>query len=40
MAPTDFLPTNIYLFETVNQELENINQLFISNKLSLNIKKT
>ena len=29
-----------YLFQIVNQELENINQWFISNKLSLNIKKT
>ena len=28
-----------YLFQIVNQELENINQWFISNKLSLNIKK-
>ena len=28
-----------YLFEIVNQELENITQRFISNKLSLNIKK-
>ena len=28
-----------YLFQVVNQELENINQWFISNKLSLNIKK-
>ena len=27
-----------YLFQVVNQELENINQWFISNKLSLNIK--
>ena len=26
-----------YLFQIVNQELENINQWFISNKLSLNI---
>ena len=26
-----------YLFQVVNQELENINQWFISNKLSLNI---
>ena len=29
-----------YLFQIVNQELENIKQWFISNKLSLNIKKT
>ena len=29
-----------YLFQIVNQELENINQWFISNELSLNIKKT
>ena len=29
-----------YLFEIVNQELENINQWFVSNKLSLNIEKT
>ena len=29
-----------YLFQIVNQELENINQCFFSNKLSLNIKKT
>ena len=29
-----------YLFQIVNQELGNINQWFISNKLSLNIKKT
>ena len=29
-----------YLSQIVNQELENINQWFISNKLSLNIKKT
>ena len=28
-----------YLFQIVNQELENINQWFISNTLSLNIKK-
>lgn len=28
-----------YLFQGVNQELENINQWFFSNKLSLNIKK-
>ena len=28
-----------YLFHIVNQELENINQWFISNKLALNIKK-
>ena len=28
-----------YLFQIVNKELENINQSFISNKLSLNIKK-
>ena len=28
-----------YLFQIVNQELENINQWFVSNKLSLNIKK-
>ena len=27
-----------YLFRIVNQELENINQCFISNNLSLNIK--
>ena len=27
-----------YLFQIVNQELENINQWFISNELSLNIK--
>ena len=26
-----------YLFQIVNQELENINQWFISNKLSLNL---
>ena len=29
-----------YLFQIVNQELENINQWFVSNKLSLSIKKT
>ena len=29
-----------YLFQIVNQELENINQWFVSNKLSLNIKIT
>ena len=29
-----------YLFQIVNQELENISKWFISNKLSLNIKKT
>ena len=29
-----------YLFQTVNKKLENINQWFISKKLSLNIKKT
>ena len=29
-----------YLFQIVNQELENINQWFISNELSLNIKRT
>ena len=29
-----------YLFQIVNQELENINQWFTSNELSLNIKKT
>ena len=28
-----------YLFQTINQEFENINQWFISNKLSLNMKK-
>ena len=28
-----------YLFQIVNQELENINQWFVSSKLSLNIKK-
>ena len=28
------------LFQIINQELENINKWFISNKLSLNIKKT
>ena len=28
-----------HLFQVVNQELENINQSFVSNKLSLNIKK-
>ena len=28
------------LFQIINQELENINQWFISHKLSLNIKKT
>ena len=28
-----------YLFQIVNQESENINQWFVSNKLSLNIKK-
>ena len=28
-----------YLFQIVNQELENINQWFVSNKLSLNIRK-
>ena len=29
-----------YLFQIVNQELENIKQWFLSNKLSINIKKT
>ena len=29
-----------YLFQIVNEELENINQWFASNKLSLNIKET
>ena len=29
----------IYLFQRVNQEFENINQWFVSNKHSLNIKK-
>ena len=29
-----------YLFQIVNQELKNINQWFVSNKLSRNIKKT
>ena len=29
-----------YLFETVNLQLERINQWFISNKLSLNVSKT
>ena len=29
-----------YFFQRVNQELENSNQWFISNKLSVNIKKT
>ena len=29
-----------YLFQIVNQELENVNQWFISNKLSLNIRNT
>ena len=40
--PTYFLHTKIlgHLFQIKNQELENINQWFISNKLSLNIKKT
>ena len=28
------------LFDTVNKELENINEWFISNRLSLNVKKT
>ena len=28
-----------YLFQIVNQELENIKQWFLSNKLSINIKK-
>ena len=28
-----------YLFQIVNQELENIKQWFLSNKLSMNIKK-
>ena len=28
-----------YLFQIVNQEFENINQWFISNKLSLKMKK-
>ena len=28
-----------YLFQIVNQELENIKQWFVSNKLSLNIRK-
>jgi len=28
------------LFNTVNQELKKLNEWFISNKLSLNIKKT
>ena len=28
------------LFSTVNRELQNINEWFISNKLSLNVKKT
>ena len=27
------------LFSTVNKELQNINEWFISNKLSLNLKK-
>ena len=42
MTPTYFLHTKVikYLFQIVNQELESINQWFISNKLSLNIKKT
>ena len=50
MIPTYFLHTKILdikyliiwcyiLIIIVNQELENINQWFISNKLSLNIKK-
>ena len=29
-----------FLFSTVNRELQNINEWFISNKLSLNVKKT
>ena len=29
-----------HLFSTVNDELKHINQWFISNKLSLNVKKT
>ena len=29
-----------YLFEMVNLQLERINQWFISNKLSLNVRKT
>ena len=28
-----------FLFSTVNRELQNINEWFISNKLSLNVKK-
>ena len=36
MTPTYFLHTKIL----VNQELENVNHWFVSNKLSLNIKKT
>ena len=35
-----FTPQDIkYLFQIVNQELQNIKQWFILNKLSLNIKK-
>ena len=35
-----FTPQDMkYLFQIVNQELQNINHWFILNKLSLNIKK-
>ena len=42
MTPTYFFTRKDirYLFQIVNQEFENINQWLISNKLSLNIKKT
>ena len=41
MTPTNFLHTKIYyLFQIVNQELENINHWFISRKPSIHIKKT
>ena len=41
MTPTYFTHKDIrYLYQILNQELENINQWFTSNKLSLNIKKT
>ena len=32
-------PETFFLFSTVNKELQNINEWFISNKLSLKLKK-
>ena len=39
MTPTYFYSPRNYLFQIANQDLENTNQWFISNKLLLNINK-